>query len=60
MGSQSAMAGAAPAAAKARYAEEQPSEHEEREEDLPDVVKAPTAQGCGNDGRPPGWAGRVM
>jgi hypothetical protein len=48
-----------PAAAEACHAEAQPAEHEEREKDLPDVVKTP-AHRCGNGGRPPDRAGRVM
>jgi len=47
------------AAAKARHAEAQPAEHEEREKDLPDVVKA-AAHRCGNGGRPADRAGCVM
>jgi hypothetical protein len=49
-----------PAAAKAYHAEAQPAEHEEREKDQPDVVKAPSSRRRGNDGRPPDRAGRVM
>jgi hypothetical protein len=49
-----------PAAAKAYHAEAQPAEHEEREEDQPDVVKTPFSRRRGNGGRPPDRAGRVM